>query len=68
MSKLGEHLIRCISRPKCISGDLDQFYFIFFFEKGDLAKHKCFTNWGDYKSTEIRTNQIKCRFLKRGEI
>ena len=32
-----------------------------------LAKHECSTNWGDYKSTEIRTNQVKCRFLRRGE-
>ena len=29
--------------------------------------HSGFTNWGDYKSKWIRTNQIKCWFLVRGE-
>ena len=25
----------------------------------DLAEHSCFTNWGNYKSIWITTNQIK---------
>ena len=30
-----------------------------------LAEHECCTDWGDCKSN--KSNQIKCRFLKRGE-
>ena len=30
-----------------------------------LAEHECSTNWGDCKSN--KSNQIKCRFLRRGE-
>ena len=30
-----------------------------------LAEHECCTNWGDCKS--IKSNQIKCWFLRRGE-
>ena len=29
----------------------------------DLAEHNAFTNWGDYKSNWITTNQIKCWFF-----
>ena len=32
-----------------------------------LAQHSGFTNWGDYKSNWITTNQLKCWFLVRGE-
>ena len=38
-----------------------------FKSQGYLAEQECSTNWEDYKSTEIRTNQIKCWFLRRGE-
>ena len=38
-----------------------------FKSQGYLAEHNCSTNWGDHKSTEIRTNQIKCWFLSKGE-
>ena len=37
------------------------------FPKGLLGEHECSTNWGDYNSTEIRINQIKCWFLRQGE-
>ena len=32
-----------------------------------LAEHRCSTNWEDWKSTQIKPNQIKCWFLRRGE-
>ena len=35
--------------------------------QGYLGGSKCLTNWGDYKSAESSTNQIKCWFLRRGE-
>ena len=35
--------------------------------QGYLAEHECSAIWGDYNSTEIETNQIKCWFLRRGE-
>ena len=38
-----------------------------FKSQGYLGEHDCFTNWGEYKLTEIRANQIKCWFLRRGE-
>ena len=33
----------------------------------DLATNSAFTNWGDFKSNWIKTNQTKCWFLVRGE-
>ena len=38
-----------------------------FKSEGYLTEHKCSSNWGNYKLMEIRTNQIKCWFLRRGE-
>ena len=32
-----------------------------------LAEHKGSTNWGDRKSNQHKSNQIKCWFLVRGE-
>ena len=32
-----------------------------------LAEHRGFTNWGDRKSNQHKSNQIKCWFLMRGE-
>ena len=33
----------------------------------DLAEQSGFINWGDYKSTWLTTNQIKCWVFVRGE-
>ena len=35
--------------------------------QGYLAEHRGSTNWGDKKSNQHRSNQIKCWFLVRGE-
>ena len=32
-----------------------------------LAEHRGSTNWGDRKSIQHKSNQIKCWFLVRGE-
>ena len=32
-----------------------------------LAEHRGSTNWGDRKSNQQKSNQIKCWFLVRGE-
>ena len=32
-----------------------------------LAEHRGSTNWGDRKSNQHKSNQIKCWFLVRGE-
>ena len=40
---------------------------IILFVSMDLAEHSSFTNWEDYKSNWITTNQINCCFLVRGE-
>ena len=38
-----------------------------FKSQGYVVEHQCSANWGDYKSTEIRTNQSKCWFFMRRE-
>ena len=32
--------------------------------QGYLAEHKCFTYWGDWKSNQIKGNQVKCWFFE----
>ena len=33
--------------------------------QGYLAKHECSANCGDYKLTEIRTNEMKSNHIKK---
>ena len=46
---------------------LNNYLSLYFKSQGYLAERKCSAIWGDYKSIKIRTNQIKCWFLRRGE-
>ena len=39
----------------------------FFMSEVYLTEHRGSTNWGDRKSNQHKSNQIKCWFLVRGE-